>query len=114
MPRRPLADHLASHPAAFDGLLSPEENPNPARLSAGPTEGCEACSRMSSRSPAAPCARRTLPSPVATMEGRINADEAGLRRTAIADAALEAPVAARAGGLCHPFRSGAVMARWRW
>ena len=27
-----LADHLASHPAALDGLLSPEENPDPARL----------------------------------------------------------------------------------
>ena len=37
-----LADHLASHPAAFDGLLSPEEDPDPARLAARPTAGCEA------------------------------------------------------------------------
>ena len=27
-----LADHLASHPAALDGLLSPEDDPDPARL----------------------------------------------------------------------------------
>ena len=55
-----LANHLASHPAALDGLLSPDENPDPARLL---RDGCatRACSRTSSRSPAAPCARRISP-----------------------------------------------------
>ena len=34
-----LADHLASHPAALDGLLSPEENPQPRPSAARPPAG---------------------------------------------------------------------------
>jgi [glutamine synthetase] adenylyltransferase / [glutamine synthetase]-adenylyl-L-tyrosine phosphorylase len=84
-----LADHLASHPAAFDGLLSPEENPNPARLLRGRLKDARLLEDVIE------ITRRTVREEdftvsVATMEGRINADEAGLRRTAIADAALEA------------------------
>ncbi len=84
-----LADHLASHPAAFDGLLSPEENPNPARLLRGRLKDARLLEDVIE------ITRRTVREEdftvsVATMEGRINADEAGLRRTAIADAALDA------------------------
>jgi [glutamine synthetase] adenylyltransferase / [glutamine synthetase]-adenylyl-L-tyrosine phosphorylase len=84
-----LADHLANHPAAFDGLLSPEENPNPARLLRGRLKDARQLEDVIE------ITRRTVREEdftvsVATMEGRINADEAGLRRTAIADAALEA------------------------
>jgi [glutamine synthetase] adenylyltransferase / [glutamine synthetase]-adenylyl-L-tyrosine phosphorylase len=84
-----LADHLANHPAAFDGLLSPEENPNPARLLRGRLKDARLLEDVIE------ITRRTVREEdftvsVATMEGRINADEAGLRRTAIADAALEA------------------------
>ncbi len=84
-----LANHLASHPAAFDGLLSPEENPNPAPLLRGRLKDARLLEDVIE------ITRRTVREEdftvsVATMEGRIDADEAGLRRTAIADAALEA------------------------
>jgi [glutamine synthetase] adenylyltransferase / [glutamine synthetase]-adenylyl-L-tyrosine phosphorylase len=84
-----LANHLASHPAALDGLLSPEENPNPARLLRGRLRDARLLEDVIE------ITRRTVREEdftvsVATMEGRIDADEAGLRRTAIADAALSA------------------------
>ena len=84
-----LANHLASHPAALDGLLSPEENPNPARLLRGRLRDARLLEDVIE------ITRRTVreedfSTSVATMEGRINADEAGLRRSAIADAALSA------------------------
>ena len=84
-----LADHLANHPAALDGLLSPEENPDPARLLRGRLRDARLLEDVIE------ITRRTVREEdftvsVATMEGRIDADEAGLRRTAIADAALEA------------------------
>ncbi len=84
-----LADHLASHPAALDGLLSPEVNPDPARLlrvrlrDARLLEDVIEITRRTVR-------EEDFAVSVATMEGRIDADEAGLRRTAIADAALNA------------------------
>ncbi len=84
-----LANHLASHPAALDGLLSPEENPNPARLLRARLRDARLLEDVIE------ITRRTVreedfSTSVATMEGRIDADEAGLRRTAIADAALSA------------------------
>ncbi len=91
-----LADHLASHPAALDGLLSPDENPDPTRLLRGRLRDARLLEDVIE------ITRRTVreedfSTSVATMEGRIDADEAGLRRTAIADAALDvllAPVLA--------------------
>ena len=84
-----LANHLASHPAALDGLLSPDENPDPARLLRGRLRDARLLEDVIE------ITRRTVREEdfsisVATMEGRIDADEAGLRRTAIADAALGA------------------------
>ena len=84
-----LANHLASHPAALDGLLNPEENPDPARLLRGRLKDARLLEDVIE------ITRRTVREEdftvsVATMEGRIDADEAGLRRTAIADAALAA------------------------
>ena len=84
-----LADHLANHPAAFDGLLSPEENPNPARLLRGRLKDARLLEDVIEITRRA-VREEDFTVSVATMEGRINADEAGLRRTAIADAALEA------------------------
>jgi glutamate-ammonia-ligase adenylyltransferase len=87
-----LADHLANHPAALDGLLSPEENPDPAYLLRTRLKD----SRL--LEDAIEIIRRTVREEdftvsVATMEGRLDADAAGLRRTAIADAALSALLA---------------------
>jgi glutamate-ammonia-ligase adenylyltransferase len=84
-----LADHLANHPAAFDGLLSPEEDPDPARLLRVRLKDARLLED------AIEIIRRTVREEdftvsVATMEGRLDADAAGLRRTAIADAALSA------------------------
>jgi [glutamine synthetase] adenylyltransferase / [glutamine synthetase]-adenylyl-L-tyrosine phosphorylase len=84
-----LANHLASHPAALDGLLSPDENPDPAHLLRGRLRDARLLEDVIE------ITRRTVreedfSTSVATMEGRIDADEAGLRRTAIADAALGA------------------------
>jgi [glutamine synthetase] adenylyltransferase / [glutamine synthetase]-adenylyl-L-tyrosine phosphorylase len=84
-----LANHLASHPAALDGLLSPEESPDAARLLRGRLRDARLLEDVIE------ITRRTVreedfSASVATMEGRIDADEAGLRRTAIADAALSA------------------------
>lgn len=84
-----LADHLATHPAAFDGLLSPEEKPDPARLMRGRLRDGRLLEDVIE------IIRRTVREEdfsiaVATMEGRIDVDEAGLRRTAVADAALAA------------------------
>jgi [glutamine synthetase] adenylyltransferase / [glutamine synthetase]-adenylyl-L-tyrosine phosphorylase len=84
-----LANHLASHPAALDGLLNPAENPDPVRLSRVRLRDARLLEDVIE------ITRRTVREEdfsvsVATMEGRIDADEAGLRRSAIADAALSA------------------------
>jgi glutamate-ammonia-ligase adenylyltransferase len=84
-----LANHLASHPAALDGLLNPEDNPDPARLLRGRLKDGRLLEDVIE------ITRRTVreedfSTSVATMEGRIDADEAGLRRSAIAEAALGA------------------------
>ena len=87
-----LADHLASHPAALDGLLSREEDATPARLLRARLDDARLLEDVIE------IIRRTVREEefaisVATMEGRIDADEAGLRRTALADAALDALLA---------------------
>ncbi len=87
-----LADHLARHPAALDGLLTPEENPDPARLLRARLRDARLLED------AIEIIRRTVREEdftvsVATMEGRLDADAAGLHRTAIADAALNALLA---------------------
>ena len=85
-----LADHLARHPAALDGLLSPEqETADPERLLAARLEDARLLED------AIAIIRRTVREAdfsisVATLEGRLDADAAGLRRTALADAAIAA------------------------
>ncbi len=82
-----LANHLASHPAALDRLLSPEENPNPSRLLRSRLRDARLLEDVIE------ITRRTVREEdfsisVATMEGRMDTDTAGLRRTGVADAAL--------------------------
>ncbi len=85
----PLADHLARYPAALDGLLSPEAGESPADLlgirlrDARRLEDVVAIARRTVR-------EEDFSISVATLEGRIDTDAAGLRRSALADAALGA------------------------
>ena len=112
-----LADHLASHPAALDGLLVAGGGPGSRTAAACPAARCARCSRTPSRSSVARCVRRTSPSSVATMEGRLDADAAGLRRAAIAEAALDRTAAAGAGRFRRRGSAGCVAERWqswRW
>ncbi|HSU06341.1 MAG TPA: bifunctional [glutamine synthetase] adenylyltransferase/[glutamine synthetase]-adenylyl-L-tyrosine phosphorylase [Acetobacteraceae bacterium] len=83
-----LAEHLASHPAALDGLLSPEnEAPDPTRLLRARLKDARRLEEVIE------ITRRTVREEdfsisVGTMEGRLDADAAGRQRTALADAAL--------------------------
>ncbi len=84
-----LADHLARHPAALDGLLQPDEDPAPdrviesrLRVSRG-LEDTIAITRRAVR-------EEDFHISVATMDGRLDADEAGERRALLADAAIAA------------------------
>ena len=83
-----LADHLAQIPAALEGLLAPDETyPDPVALLRGQLTDARALDDATA------IVRRTVRSEefrlaVAQMEGRIDADAAGLLRTALADAAL--------------------------
>ncbi len=82
-----LADHLATNPSALEGLLSPEEPAEPARLLRGRLKDARRLEDVIA------ITRRVVREEdfsisVATLEGRIDADEAGLRRSALADAAL--------------------------
>jgi [glutamine synthetase] adenylyltransferase / [glutamine synthetase]-adenylyl-L-tyrosine phosphorylase len=84
-----LADHLSNHPASLEGLLSPEEDPEPVGLLRTRLQDARLLED------AIEIIRRTVREEdftvsVATMEGRLDADAAGLRRTALADAALSA------------------------
>jgi [glutamine synthetase] adenylyltransferase / [glutamine synthetase]-adenylyl-L-tyrosine phosphorylase len=84
-----LADHLSNHPASLDGLLSPEADPDPAPLVRARLKDARLLEDTIE------IIRRTVREEdftvsVATMEGRLDADAAGLHRTAIADAALSA------------------------
>jgi [glutamine synthetase] adenylyltransferase / [glutamine synthetase]-adenylyl-L-tyrosine phosphorylase len=105
-----LAHHLTSHPAALDGLLSAEENPNPSRLLRSRLRDARLLEDVIE------ITRRTVREEdfsisVATMEGRIDADEAGLRRTEVADAALSLllpPVLSDFGGRFGRVRGGSM------
>ncbi|WP_158747192.1 bifunctional [glutamine synthetase] adenylyltransferase/[glutamine synthetase]-adenylyl-L-tyrosine phosphorylase [Acidisphaera sp. L21] len=83
-----LADHLAQVPAALEGLLAPEEGPaDPVAMLHAQLADARALDD------AVAIVRRTVRGEefrlaVAQMEGRLDADAAGLRRTALADAAL--------------------------
>jgi [glutamine synthetase] adenylyltransferase / [glutamine synthetase]-adenylyl-L-tyrosine phosphorylase len=87
-----LADYLASHPGALDGLLAPEEATTPARMlrarlaDARTLEEVIAIIRRSVREAEFGIA-------VATLEGTLDVDTAGARRTPLADAALDALLA---------------------
>ena len=105
-----LADHLATHPAALDGLLSPEANPDPVRLLRGRLRDARLLEDVIE------ITRRTVREEdftvsVATLEGRLDMDEAGLRRTTIADAALGALLSPVLADFCARFgrvRGGAM------
>lgn len=84
-----LADHLARTPGALEGLLSPEEYPDPARLlrlrlhDARLLEDVIEIIRRTVR-------EEDFSISVATMEGRLDADAAGEHRSDLATATLAA------------------------
>jgi len=84
-----LADYLAQHPAALEGLLAPQEDDPPARLLRSRLRDARLLEDVIG------IIRRTVKEvdfslSVATMDGRLDADSAGERRSALADAALAA------------------------
>jgi glutamate-ammonia-ligase adenylyltransferase len=84
-----LADHLARTPSSLDGLLDGIEPPPAAGILRTRLQDARGLEEAIS------IIRRTVREAdfalsVATLEGRIDADEAGLRRSALADAALSA------------------------
>ncbi len=106
-----LADYLAGHPGALDGLLAPEEATVPvqmlrARLAdARLLEEVIAVIRGAVREAEFAIA-------VATLEGRLDADAAGTQRAALADAALDAlldPVLADFASRFGRVRGGAMV-----
>ncbi|MGA3402420.1 MAG: bifunctional [glutamate--ammonia ligase]-adenylyl-L-tyrosine phosphorylase/[glutamate--ammonia-ligase] adenylyltransferase [Acetobacteraceae bacterium] len=106
----PLADYLAQHPAALEGLLSPQEDDPPARLLRSRLRDARLLEDVIG------IIRRSVKEvdfslSVATMEGRLDADAAGLRRSALADAALAAllpPVLADFSARFGSVRGGAM------
>ncbi len=83
----PLAEHLARHPAALDGLLATDLAPDPAPLLANRLADARQLEE------AIGIVRRTVREEdfaiaVATLEGRTDTDAAGFARTALADAAI--------------------------
>jgi glutamate-ammonia-ligase adenylyltransferase len=83
-----LADHLASNASALEGLLSPaeEDAPSALRRRLRDARGLEEAIELTGRAVVA----EDFSISVATMEGRLDADEAGIQRTNMADAALRA------------------------
>ena len=84
-----LADHLAQVPAALEGLLAPDATPQPGRLLAAQLGDARALED------AVALVRRTVRAEefrlaVGEMEGQIDADAAGIARTALADTAMAA------------------------
>jgi glutamate-ammonia-ligase adenylyltransferase len=81
-----LADHLAANASALEGLLSPPEEDAPAALGRRlrDARGLQEAIELTSRA----VTEEDFSISVATMEGRLDADGAGARRTAMADAAL--------------------------
>jgi [glutamine synthetase] adenylyltransferase / [glutamine synthetase]-adenylyl-L-tyrosine phosphorylase len=106
-----LADYLAQHPAALEGLLSPQEDDPPARLMRSRLRDARLLEDTIG------IIRRTVKEAdfslsVATMEGRLDADAAGERRSALADAALAAllpPVLADFSARFGAVRGGAMV-----
>ncbi len=83
-----LADHLAANAAALEGLLSPvaEDAPSALRRRLRDARRLEEAIELTSRA----VKEEDFAISVATMEGRLDADAAGERRAAMADAALRA------------------------
>jgi glutamate-ammonia-ligase adenylyltransferase len=83
-----LADHLAANASALEGLLSPaeEDAPSTLRRQLLDARGLEEAIERTSRA----VKEEDFSISVATMEGRLNVDEAGILRTRMADAALRA------------------------
>ena len=84
-----LADHLASHPAALDGLLHPEDDPDPGQRLRSRLRGASTLEDIIN------ITRRMVREEefalaVGTMDGRLDADTGGTQRTALADAVLAA------------------------
>ncbi|HVC61481.1 MAG TPA: bifunctional [glutamate--ammonia ligase]-adenylyl-L-tyrosine phosphorylase/[glutamate--ammonia-ligase] adenylyltransferase [Acetobacteraceae bacterium] len=108
----PLADYLAQHPAALEGLLSPQDDDPPVRLLRSRLRDARLLEDVIG------IIRRTVKEvdfslSVATMEGRLDADAAGERRSALADAALAAllpPVLADFSVRFGSVRGGAMVA----
>ena len=106
-----LADYLAQHPAALEGLLSPQEDDPPSRLMRSRLRDARLLEDVIG------IIRRTVKEvdfslSVATMEGRLDADAAGERRSAAADAALAAllpPVLADFATRFGTVRGGAMV-----
>jgi [glutamine synthetase] adenylyltransferase / [glutamine synthetase]-adenylyl-L-tyrosine phosphorylase len=87
-----LGDHLARHPAALEGLLSPEEEGDPIRRLRNRLRDARLLEDVIE------ITRRTVREEdfslsVATMEGRLGADAAGEHRSAMAGASLAALLA---------------------
>ena len=85
----PLAEHLASTPSALEGLLSPAEDADPETLLSqrlGDARDLDEAIRAVQRS----VREEDFAISLATLEGRLDADAAGLRRTALADATIRA------------------------
>jgi glutamate-ammonia-ligase adenylyltransferase len=83
-----LADHLAGNASALEGLLSPsdEDAPSALRRRLRDARGLEEAIELTTRA----VKEEDFAISVATMEGRLDADEAGIQRTRMADAALRA------------------------
>jgi glutamate-ammonia-ligase adenylyltransferase len=105
-----LADHLASHPAALDGLLHPEDDPDPGQRLRSRLRGASTLEDIIN------ITRRMVREEefalaVGTMDGRLNADTGGTQRTALADAVLAAmlePVMTDFAGRFGKVRSGGM------
>ena len=84
-----LSEHLAHTPSALEGLLEPEEEPDFARVLAlrlADARGLEEAISSIGRT----VREDDFSISVATLEGRLDADAAGLQRTALAEAAVAA------------------------
>ena len=83
-----LADHLAANASALEGLLSPpeEDAPSALRRRLHDARGLEEAIELTSRA----VKEEDFAISVATMEGRLDVDAAGIQRTRMADAALRA------------------------
>jgi [glutamine synthetase] adenylyltransferase / [glutamine synthetase]-adenylyl-L-tyrosine phosphorylase len=82
-----LSEHLARNPSALEGLLETEENVDARRMLRGrlsDTDTLEDAIRIVQRA----VKERDFFLSVATLEGRMDADESGLERTALAEAAV--------------------------